>query len=203
MPRCNLNMGTSHAVAIVSIMAIVAQAFTTMPLDTTQRTRRMSTTTFIPSTTVTKPLQKTTTTTNVPTTKEIQLTTVSPRVEPTTTIVVTTQKAMETSKTEPAMKMTSESVQTTQTTSAATNPAERNYLARTPSRLDERLEALDCDIPLLPAESRLWRGNETHELTLPITVRKYYWSLIRTYSFCLNLMRETLHGDNERDLYCK
>lgn len=51
------------------------------------------------------------------------------------------------------------------------NPAEHGYPARTPTRLDERLQALDCDIPLLPAESRLWRGNETHELMLPITVR--------------------------------
>lgn len=50
------------------------------------------------------------------------------------------------------------------------NPAEHGYPARTPTRLDERLQALDCDIPLLPAESRLWRGNETHELMLPITV---------------------------------
>jgi hypothetical protein len=34
------------------------------------------------------------------------------------------------------------------------------------------LESLSCDIPPLPTESRLWRGNETHELMLPITVSR-------------------------------
>jgi hypothetical protein len=43
---------------------------------------------------------------------------------------------------------------------------------RIPSRLEEKLESLSCDIPPLPTESRLWRGNETHELMLPITVSK-------------------------------
>ncbi|XP_069704556.1 delta and Notch-like epidermal growth factor-related receptor isoform X2 [Periplaneta americana] len=42
---------------------------------------------------------------------------------------------------------------------------------RIPSRLEEKLESLSCDIPPLPTESRLWRGNETHELMLPITVQ--------------------------------
>ncbi|CAK1539990.1 unnamed protein product [Leptosia nina] len=32
-----------------------------------------------------------------------------------------------------------------------------------------RFGAVDCDLPVLPRESRLWRGNETHELNLPIT----------------------------------
>ncbi|XP_046991885.1 delta and Notch-like epidermal growth factor-related receptor [Schistocerca americana] len=41
---------------------------------------------------------------------------------------------------------------------------------RIPSRLEEKLESLSCDIPPLPSESRLWRGNETHELLLPIIV---------------------------------
>ncbi|KAI8438510.1 hypothetical protein MSG28_010992 [Choristoneura fumiferana] len=36
-------------------------------------------------------------------------------------------------------------------------------------RLQERLAAIDCDLPVLPRESRLWRGNETHELNLPVT----------------------------------
>jgi hypothetical protein len=51
---------------------------------------------------------------------------------------------------------------------------------RIPSRLEEKLESLSCDIPPLPTESRLWRGNETHELMLPITVSKpklYYPSI--------------------------
>ncbi|XP_045491219.1 neurogenic locus notch homolog protein 1 isoform X1 [Colias croceus] len=39
----------------------------------------------------------------------------------------------------------------------------------TSARLQDRLGAIDCDLPVLPKESRLWRGNETHELNLPLT----------------------------------
>lgn len=42
--------------------------------------------------------------------------------------------------------------------------------AHSPARLHERLAAIDCELPVLPRESRLWRGNETHELNLPVTV---------------------------------
>ncbi|XP_022822085.1 delta and Notch-like epidermal growth factor-related receptor [Spodoptera litura] len=42
--------------------------------------------------------------------------------------------------------------------------------AHSPARLQERLGAIDCDLPVLPRESRLWRGNETHELNLPVTM---------------------------------
>lgn len=42
--------------------------------------------------------------------------------------------------------------------------------AHSPARLQERLGAIDCDLAVLPRESRLWRGNETHELNLPVTV---------------------------------
>lgn len=38
------------------------------------------------------------------------------------------------------------------------------------SRLEEKLNSLDCDIQNLSADSTVWRGNETHELNLPITV---------------------------------
>ncbi|KAJ8736374.1 hypothetical protein PYW08_007030 [Mythimna loreyi] len=41
--------------------------------------------------------------------------------------------------------------------------------AHSPARLQERLAAVDCELPVLPRESRLWRGNETHELNLPVT----------------------------------
>ncbi|XP_069359989.1 delta and Notch-like epidermal growth factor-related receptor isoform X1 [Maniola hyperantus] len=36
------------------------------------------------------------------------------------------------------------------------------------TRLQDRLGAIDCELPVLPRESRLWRGNETHELNLPV-----------------------------------
>lgn len=39
-----------------------------------------------------------------------------------------------------------------------------------PTKLEEKLEALSCDVPPLPSESTLWNGNETRELSLPITV---------------------------------
>lgn len=41
---------------------------------------------------------------------------------------------------------------------------------RIPTKLEEKLEALSCDVPPLPSESTLWNGNETRELSLPITV---------------------------------
>jgi hypothetical protein len=41
---------------------------------------------------------------------------------------------------------------------------------RTLSRLEEKLNSLDCDIQNLSADSTVWRGNETHELSLPTLV---------------------------------
>jgi hypothetical protein len=41
------------------------------------------------------------------------------------------------------------------------------------SRLEEKLNLLDCDIQNLSADSTIWRGNETHELNLPITVSNF------------------------------
>ncbi|XP_017777386.1 PREDICTED: delta and Notch-like epidermal growth factor-related receptor, partial [Nicrophorus vespilloides] len=39
-----------------------------------------------------------------------------------------------------------------------------------PTLLEEKLDLLGCDLPLLPPQSRVWKGNETHELLLPITI---------------------------------
>ncbi|KAK5639416.1 hypothetical protein RI129_011908 [Pyrocoelia pectoralis] len=33
--------------------------------------------------------------------------------------------------------------------------------------LEEKLRSLACDLPLIPKDSRVWKGNETHELLLP------------------------------------
>ncbi|XP_048489260.1 delta and Notch-like epidermal growth factor-related receptor isoform X2 [Plutella xylostella] len=38
------------------------------------------------------------------------------------------------------------------------------------ARPAQRPGDVDCDLPVLPRDSRLWRGNETHELRLPVTV---------------------------------
>lgn len=36
------------------------------------------------------------------------------------------------------------------------------------SRLQEKINSLECDIQTLPSDSHIWRGNETHELMLPV-----------------------------------
>ncbi|XP_031769118.2 delta and Notch-like epidermal growth factor-related receptor isoform X2 [Galleria mellonella] len=50
-----------------------------------------------------------------------------------------------------------------------TNSSALGSPAHSPARLQERLGAIDCDLPVLPGKSRLWRGNETHELNFPVT----------------------------------
>ncbi|EAT44491.1 AAEL004122-PA [Aedes aegypti] len=37
------------------------------------------------------------------------------------------------------------------------------------SRLQEKINTLDCDIQAVSPDSSIWRGNETHDLNLPIT----------------------------------
>lgn len=156
-------MGTSYAVAVFSAMAIVCQAFTTPTITETRTTRKDQD-------------QKLSTTVVQPTTTSQLLTTLLSGYSTTVDGVSTVTEIGEVSTSTVATTLRSETSTTVRTTETvlSTTPApvvpERSYPARTPSRLDERLEALDCDIPLLPAESRLWRGNETHELMLPITV---------------------------------
>lgn len=55
------------------------------------------------------------------------------------------------------------------------------------SRLQERLIALECDLPpsaQLPNDVNVWHGNETHQLILPITVRKHVLSLCDVLCAC-------------------
>lgn len=33
--------------------------------------------------------------------------------------------------------------------------------------IDERFNVLSCDIPQLPSEYRIWKGNETYEMLIP------------------------------------
>lgn len=44
------------------------------------------------------------------------------------------------------------------------------------SRLQEKVNSLDCDLQNLSADMTVWRGNETHELNLPITVSDFPFS---------------------------
>ncbi|XP_077294569.1 delta and Notch-like EGF repeat containing weary [Arctopsyche grandis] len=182
-------MGTSYMVAALSAMAIVCQAFTT-PIVVSEATSRVTRRSEESTVTTLKPTS--TSTSKMPLTSNAILTTLTsanrlttgPDLTITSTIAststvmssterrITTKSVDVTSPTTVAKttspKQTSATVEVT--TVPVNAPPERIYPARTPSRLDERLEALDCDIPLLPAESRLWRGNETHELMLPITI---------------------------------
>lgn len=58
------------------------------------------------------------------------------------------------------------------TTVTSTTPQQRPFTThpRVISRLEEKLNQLDCDIQNLSADSQVWRGNETHELNLPVKV---------------------------------
>lgn len=64
-------------------------------------------------------------------------------------------------------------IMTSTTPSVATTTTRPPTAHRIPTRLEEKLESLSCEIPQLPTESRLWRGNQTHELLLPITVSHF------------------------------
>ncbi|KAG5674311.1 hypothetical protein PVAND_004289 [Polypedilum vanderplanki] len=65
-------------------------------------------------------------------------------------------------------------ITTSQTTTEVATTTMRSFNIPTThprilSRLEEKLNSLDCDIQNLSADSTVWRGNETHELNLPIT----------------------------------
>lgn len=95
--------------------------------------------------------------TATPTTKESVKTTKEYATEyPTTSQKVTTQEYVNTKSTLKSSK-----------TPKLSNP---NSTSHSITQLQDRLGAIDCDLPVLPRESRLWRGNETHELNLPVTV---------------------------------
>lgn len=115
-------------------------------------------------------------------------TTLKPRAEPlkstvtSTTATSTTKRSFRTTKaydaTESSTTIERHSTKVHASTKGTVNSARRQksnisssvVAAHTPARLQERFGAIDCDLPVLPRESRLWRGNETHELNLPLTV---------------------------------
>ncbi|KAI8042398.1 hypothetical protein M5D96_003711 [Drosophila gunungcola] len=55
-------------------------------------------------------------------------------------------------------------------TKAASKPIARPRIL---SRLQEKINSLECEIPPVPQDSHLWRGNETHELLLPIVTTEH------------------------------
>ncbi|XP_059220638.1 serine-rich adhesin for platelets [Stomoxys calcitrans] len=62
--------------------------------------------------------------------------------------------------------------QTSRPTAISTNPTKAPLKPivrpRILSRLQEKINSLECEISNVPQDSHLWRGNETHELLLPI-----------------------------------
>ncbi|KAK4872265.1 hypothetical protein RN001_016389 [Aquatica leii] len=56
------------------------------------------------------------------------------------------------------------------TTTSVTTENKQNVHAFHKIHLEEKLRSLSCDLPLLPRDSRVWKGNETHELLLPTTI---------------------------------
>lgn len=57
-------------------------------------------------------------------------------------------------------------------------------------RLRDRLDSLECDMQtMMPDESTVWRGNETHELSLPTTVSSH---ILYKFSCMPNVVRTPL-----------
>lgn len=63
------------------------------------------------------------------------------------------------------------SVATSPILNIASEELRRPYsVHKIPSAFDEKAESLGCNLPSLPNDCRIWKGNETHELLLPILV---------------------------------
>ncbi|XP_055919378.1 serine-rich adhesin for platelets [Eupeodes corollae] len=65
----------------------------------------------------------------------------------------------------PYSTVDSQSTTTGPTKASKSKPISRPRIL---SRLQEKINSLECDIQTLPSESHIWRGNETHELMLPV-----------------------------------
>lgn len=96
---------------------------------------------------------------------------------PTTKKSLKTTKAYETTESPPTTERHSTKVHASKKEAKSAGRQKLNSSSNgvggtphSPAKLQERLAAIDCDLPVLPRESRLWRGNETHEINLPVTV---------------------------------
>ncbi|XP_022227217.2 uncharacterized protein LOC111077305, partial [Drosophila obscura] len=86
----------------------------------------------------------------------------SPTPSPSTTTLATPAPMMATSRTR-----TQRPVNPAKT---ASKPIARPRIL---SRLQEKINSLECEIQNVPQDSHLWRGNETHELLLPIVTTEH------------------------------
>lgn len=92
----------------------------------------------------------------------------------------TTTSAIHTTRVMHERTKDGEEISTRGKLNTATSVGDNRAMSRTaaaavvaPTRSSGRLQDLapiDCDLPTLPRESRLWRANETHELNIPFTV---------------------------------
>lgn len=165
-----------HFVPMLLLILVIGGCFCEINENVTKEIKTVSTlptptTEFIHSTKSSiKPLQTTVPLNATQTTKKSLKTTKGyVSTEPTTTTRRATTQVY--SKTKDLLK--SARRQKLNTTSSALGNT-----IHTSTRLQDRLGAIDCDLPVLPRESRLWRGNETHELHLPVTVSFYYVLII-------------------------
>lgn len=55
-------------------------------------------------------------------------------------------------------------------TSSTTTPTVKSRPAKEMSELEGKFKDLGCDMPIMPAETKLWKSNQTHELLLPTKV---------------------------------
>ncbi|XP_017768440.1 PREDICTED: uncharacterized protein LOC108556738 [Nicrophorus vespilloides] len=113
--------------------------------------------------------QKPATVTEMVTTEEVSASTE----EPTGTIVdpTTEQSDLVSDEVEGVTDSTVPGISTNEPNISTTTPNTDYQPPRhIPTLLEEKLDLLGCDLPLLPPQSRVWKGNETHELLLPITV---------------------------------
>lgn len=70
------------------------------------------------------------------------------------------------------MVSASSTITTTTTANLSKSSSTPIVRPRILSRLQEKINSLECEIQNLPSDAHLWRGNETHELLLPIMVSR-------------------------------
>lgn len=67
-------------------------------------------------------------------------------------------------------------VKTTALTTSTIAPTVESRPQKEAGDLEQTMKALGCNIPLVPADVNLWKGNQTHELLLPAKVsRSFCW----------------------------
>lgn len=175
----------------------MASTSTTKPIPTTIETPTVTTTTTVasstssslptstlPSTTTTTRNKEMTTRTVITPKSTVATTTTSEKLAPTiaaVTKLATTEGdyLSTTTSSSPSSSLSSSTMVSPlpPTSSSAPPAASPSFQSLRPitrprvlTRLEEKMNSLECEIQSVPQESHVWRGNETHELMLPIMV---------------------------------